>query len=188
MSEETKWLWPVPGTKTNDYSRNFGNGHTGIDILTPSIIGMNVVASKGGKVSKIFDGCENFNGFSDNGKECDTTGCLHPTEIKYYDDNGILIGTRKYCNDGVGNAVIIKHSNNSFSQYCHLQTIKVEEGQDVSQGDVIGTVGSTGESSGPHLHFSLSTSDNPFGTTRYNNNPDVIDYVYEIEQPTQTIK
>jgi murein DD-endopeptidase MepM/ murein hydrolase activator NlpD len=54
---------------------------------------------------------------------------------------------------GYGNIVIIKHRNNQSTAYAHLSRIDVREGQNVSQSQFIGAVGSTGWATGPHLHF-----------------------------------
>ncbi|MFW5996135.1 MAG: M23 family metallopeptidase [Halanaerobiaceae bacterium] len=54
-----------------------------------------------------------------------------------------------------GNTVLIDHGLDIFSSYAHLKNIKVEKGQTVEQGDMIGTVGSTGFSTGPHVHWSV---------------------------------
>ncbi|MFI9206146.1 M23 family metallopeptidase [Streptomyces sp. NPDC053048] len=62
-----------------------------------------------------------------------------------------------------GNAIVIKHDDNTYSQYAHLSTVKVSVGQTVTTGQVIGLSGSTGNSSGPHLHFEIRTTPN-YGT------------------------
>ncbi len=54
-----------------------------------------------------------------------------------------------------GNAVAIDHGDASETRYAHLSSVAVAAGQLVRQGDVIGYVGSTGASTGPHLHFEL---------------------------------
>jgi murein DD-endopeptidase MepM/ murein hydrolase activator NlpD len=54
---------------------------------------------------------------------------------------------------GYGNVVEIKHRDGKSTLYAHMHTIAVRKGQAISQGDNIGTVGSTGWSTGPHLHF-----------------------------------
>ena len=54
---------------------------------------------------------------------------------------------------GYGNVVIIKHRNEHETVYAHLSKINVRVGEKVSQGQTIGLVGSTGWSTGPHLHF-----------------------------------
>ncbi len=56
---------------------------------------------------------------------------------------------------GYGNYVVIDHGNNITSIYAHMSAANVTEGQDVKPGDVIGKVGSTGWSTGPHLHFEV---------------------------------
>jgi len=64
--------------------------------------------------------------------------------------------------NGYGNYSWIQHANNYVSLYAHLDTFKIADGQTVKQGQVIALSGSTGHSTGPHLHFSLrsgATSD-----------------------------
>ncbi|MFI6105395.1 peptidoglycan DD-metalloendopeptidase family protein [Streptomyces sp. NPDC051310] len=57
-----------------------------------------------------------------------------------------------------GNEVVIKHDDGSYSQYAHLSSLSVSAGQSVSGGQQIGLSGSTGNSTGPHLHFEIRTS------------------------------
>ncbi len=52
-----------------------------------------------------------------------------------------------------GNTVFIDHGFGLISVYAHLQTMTVQTGQEVKQGDSLGTIGSTGRSTGPHLHW-----------------------------------
>ncbi len=55
-----------------------------------------------------------------------------------------------------GNTVIIDHGCGIFSAYCHLDKIKVVEGANIEKGEILGEVGSTGFSTGPHLHWTVS--------------------------------
>lgn len=55
-----------------------------------------------------------------------------------------------------GNSIIIDHGEGLFSVYLHLEKLAVTEGELVDRGQLIGTVGSTGFSTGPHLHFTMS--------------------------------
>ena len=57
--------------------------------------------------------------------------------------------------NGYGNHVVINHGDGYSTLYAHQSALNVYEGQIVSQGDVIGYVGSTGNSTGPHLHFTV---------------------------------
>jgi murein DD-endopeptidase MepM/ murein hydrolase activator NlpD len=56
---------------------------------------------------------------------------------------------------GYGKLVIIKHDNQYTTRYGHLSKIKVNHGQKVRDGTVIGLSGSTGYVTGPHLHFEI---------------------------------
>lgn len=56
---------------------------------------------------------------------------------------------------GYGNVVIIDHGNNVITLYGHCAELTVQAGQVVAQGDLIGYVGSSGYSTGPHLHLEL---------------------------------
>ncbi|GAA2647409.1 MULTISPECIES: M23 family metallopeptidase [Streptomyces] len=59
-----------------------------------------------------------------------------------------------------GNAIVIKHANNTYSQYAHLSKIQVRIGQKVNASQRIALSGNTGNSSGPHLHFEIRTTPN----------------------------
>lgn len=54
-----------------------------------------------------------------------------------------------------GNYIKIKHENDIMTVYCHCEKLNVKKGQSIRAGEVIATVGSTGSSTGPHLHFEL---------------------------------
>lgn len=65
-------------------------------------------------------------------------------------------------NGGYGNYVVIRHSNGTQTLYAHNSSNIVYPGQYVVQGQVIGYVGSTGRSTGPHVHFEVRGAKNPF--------------------------
>jgi len=66
---------------------------------------------------------------------------------------GIILNTGY--NEVYGNFITIKHEANYETVYCHLNKIFVELNQEVQSGMIIGTVGTTGMSTGPHLHFEI---------------------------------
>lgn len=65
-------------------------------------------------------------------------------------------------NGGYGNYVVITHDNGTQTLYSHMRSSIVSVGQLVNAGQLIGYVGSTGESTGPHLHFEVRGAANPF--------------------------
>lgn len=69
-------------------------------------------------------------------------------------DSGVVVYSG-WSNYGYGNLVVIDHGNGWQTLYAHLNNIFVGCGQSVFQGDVIGGLGTTGNSSGPHLHFEM---------------------------------
>jgi murein DD-endopeptidase MepM/ murein hydrolase activator NlpD len=62
---------------------------------------------------------------------------------------------------GYGNFVTILHGNGVTSHYGHLQQMRVHAGEAVRAGQIIGTVGNTGHSTGPHLHFEIRKNGEP---------------------------
>lgn len=69
-------------------------------------------------------------------------------------DRGVVVRAG-WNQQGYGLFVIIDHNIDYVTLYAHLSEVLVEEGQVVAQGDLIGKVGSTGNSTGPHLHFEI---------------------------------
>jgi murein DD-endopeptidase MepM/ murein hydrolase activator NlpD len=65
------------------------------------------------------------------------------------------------CGGGYGNMVIIQHSNGTKTLYGHLLKVITHTGAQVNRGEVIGLVGSTGRSTGPHVHFEVFNAKNP---------------------------
>jgi LysM repeat protein len=78
--------------------------------------------------------------------------------------DGIVIVARANggWNGGYGNYVVITHDNGTQTLYGHMRSVLVSPGQSISAGQTIGYEGSTGESTGPHLHFEVRGAANPF--------------------------
>lgn len=77
-------------------------------------------------------------------------------------------------NGGYGKSVEIKHSNSLTTRYAHLSKISVRCNQQVERGGLVGKVGSTGRSTGPHLHFEVLCNDKQVDPDDYvNRNADV---------------
>jgi len=56
---------------------------------------------------------------------------------------------------GYGNLIKVKHPDGSESHYAHLSKLSVRKGEQVEKGQMLGAIGSTGKSTGPHLHFEI---------------------------------
>lgn len=79
----------------------------------------------------------------------------NPTEPPVYASDGGTIVYAGWDSTGYGNRVDVDHGNGYLTRYAHLSNIYVTSGQSVSRGQSIGQMGSTGRSTGPHLHFEL---------------------------------
>lgn len=75
-----------------------------------------------------------------------------PTGTPIYAASDGVVRTARY-NGGYGNVVYIDHSEGVQTRYAHMHGISVKRGQRVTKGQIIGTVGTTGASTGPHLHY-----------------------------------
>lgn len=121
------YVWPAPGVYyiSSDYgdSADRGYSHSGVDIAGPMY--STIVAADSGTVIATYSGCvHNWGKSGDCG-----------------------------CGGSYGNYVMIDHGNGKWTIYGHLASVDVSEGQTVSAGQQIGLMGSTGHSTGPHLHF-----------------------------------
>lgn len=67
--------------------------------------------------------------------------------------DGIVLAAKR--NGGYGNMITIRHSNGYKTRYGHLDTMLVHKGDSVNVGDIIGTIGTTGLSTGNHLHYEI---------------------------------
>lgn len=135
------WVWPTPGYGKSYITSWFGEArsyesHNALDIGAP--MGSKVLAGKSGKVISCYKNCTHNYGKS-----------------SYMWDT---------CGGGFGNNVWIDHGSGYVTIYGHLQKVMVSDGQTVQTGQQIGEVGSTGWSTGAHLHYELrinGTKSNP---------------------------
>lgn len=122
------FAWPTPGftyLSSEWYEDREVYNHGGIDIAGAGIMGTPVVAAADGTVI------------------ASNSSCTHNWGKSY------SCG----CGGGYGNYVMISHAGGKMTVYGHLTSLTVSSGQSVSRGQVIGYVGSTGNSTGPHLHY-----------------------------------
>ena len=131
-----KLSWPAPGYYkiSSGFGPRWGTHHSGIDIIgaASSINGAAACAAASGTVILV------------------KTGCGHNFGKNY----------NCGCNGGYGNCVIISHGNGMYTLYAHLAKPTVSQGQSVTVGQQIGVIGSTGHSTGPHLHFEVRVGGN----------------------------
>ncbi len=72
---------------------------------------------------------------------------------------------------GYGRVVIVSHGNNYETYYAHLSASNVIEGQEVRRGEIVGAVGTTGHSTGPHLHYEVRIGGAPVNAYRFMQKP-----------------
>lgn len=68
---------------------------------------------------------------------------------------------------GYGNMIEVDHGNGLTSRYGHLSKMEVEVGDSITRGQLIGFVGSTGRSTGPHLHYEIRMNDKPINPRHF---------------------
>lgn len=132
---QSGFAWPAPGFSyiSSYFGPRWGRNHNGIDVGDYGIMGGSAVASQAGTVISVVNCCtHNF--------------------AKNYSCG---------CGGGYGNYVIISHDGTYSTVYAHLTSAYVSVGDYVKQGDVIGSMGSTGHSTGAHLHFEVRVNGYP---------------------------
>jgi murein DD-endopeptidase MepM/ murein hydrolase activator NlpD len=78
-------------------------------------------------------------------------------------EGDVIVAKQGGWNGGYGSYVVIQHGNGSQTLYGHMSKVSVYSGQHVVQGQVIGALGNTGKSTGPHVHFEIRNGiRNPF--------------------------
>jgi murein DD-endopeptidase MepM/ murein hydrolase activator NlpD len=78
-----------------------------------------------------------------------------PTGMPVFATGNGVVKEVAYSFFGYGNCIIIDHGFGYATRYAHLRTASVHNGQAVKRGEQIGTLGSTGKSTGPHLHYEV---------------------------------
>ncbi len=92
--------------------------------------------------------------------------CGNKGDNIYAYKSGTVIKTQ-YSNRSYGNMILLKHSDGTQTRYAHLSSIVVSNGQYVNCGQIIGYMGSTGNSTGNHLHFEIIVNGNTINPYNY---------------------
>lgn len=90
-----------------------------------------------------------------------------PSGTSVYASDGGYVAVVKYLNYSYGYHILINHGNGISTLYAHNSKILVSQGQTVSKGQKIAETGSTGNSTGPHLHFEVRKNGNPVNPLSY---------------------
>jgi murein DD-endopeptidase MepM/ murein hydrolase activator NlpD len=96
--------------------------------------------------------------------------------------NGRVITARFI--ENLGNTICLEHRDNIFTKYCHASQVIVKDGDIIKKGQVIGYVGSTGNSTGNHLHFEVRYGDfplNPLDFLPFNPNVKKAQYIKKLD-------
>ena len=107
-----------------------------------------------GKISGHFGNQRIFNGTPKSPHSGTDIAAPEGTPVKASGDGKVILSGKNYFY--TGNMVIIDHGQGLQTIYAHLKEAKVKEGDLVSKGEIIGTVGKTGRATGPHLHWGAS--------------------------------
>jgi len=89
------------------------------------------------------------------------------TEIFATADGKVIEVSKATVEAGYGNHIEIDHGNGFITRYAHIETIQVRQGQKIVKGDVIGTIGNSGGSIAPHLHYEIVRDGKPVDPTPY---------------------
>lgn len=90
-----------------------------------------------------------------------------PVGTEIYSTGNGTVGRVEYDGRGYGNNVIINHGYGYLTLYAHMSKVAVRQGQKINRGDVIGYVGNTGSSTGPHLHYEVIRNNNKINPINY---------------------
>ncbi len=77
-------------------------------------------------------------------------------------DGTVIVSRSGGYNGGYGTYVVISHSNGTQTVYAHMSANYMKVGESVEQGEMVGRIGMTGNTSGPHVHFEIRGAKNPF--------------------------
>ena len=192
--DQKKWIITTPYSECDPWTG--GVGHQAVDYSGETVKGYDVYAETEGTV-KIEDKEDYYNVYilGENGSETmitdlyevyvnsgervykgDPIGSVAVNSIYGANVYAAISGTVTECDDNVmpqndkGKYIVIEDDNGVKTEYRHLSAIYVKTGDKVEKSDLIGAVGSTGFSTGPHLHFEVTVNGNPIDPTLYYEN------------------
>lgn len=144
-------LFDLSGPKTGDVVVRSARGEKTWGFNAPEQSGYYINPVPGGVLTQ---GLHGFNSVD--------IGAPRGTLIRAAAAGTVIVVKTGGSNGGYGNYIVISHKNGTQTLYAHNTKNLVEVGDEVSQGQTIATVGTTGQASGPHVHFEVRGAKNPF--------------------------
>jgi hypothetical protein len=109
-----------------------------------------------GPISGVYGSRRTYNGEERNWHKGLDVAMPVGTPVKAMASGVVVFARMTFMN---GNLVLIDHGGRVFTGYAHMESMRVQEGESVGRGEVIGAIGTTGRSTGPHLHMGLYWGD-----------------------------
>ena len=144
------------GSSSSSSGNTSSGSATGSGVLAHPVPGASITSGFGGRVAPTAGATSSHDGID--------YGAGYGATV-YAADSGTVI-TAQY-NSARGNYIVINHGNGMQTWYQHLSAMNVSVGQTVSKGQAIGAVGTTGVSTGPHLHFEVHVGGVPVNPLNY---------------------
>lgn len=137
-------------SRSSSYSSPSAANYSSVKSSAKVSLGISLIRPISGVVTSRYGSIDSIRSHAHSGLDI---GAPRGTPIKAAASGTVIYSGN--CGDGYGNYVIISHGNGVQTVYAHCSQLLVKKGQNVSQGEVIAKVGSTGNSSGNHLHLEV---------------------------------
>lgn len=150
----------IPNGEITKLVGGSNSSNVGSVATTPEVGGFKGSGIKKGWLMRPSNGVKSQNLHGHNG--VDIAGAKGSPIYAAAGGKAIIVKSNGAWNGGYGNYIVISHPNGVQTLYGHLNGVNISQGATVKQGQVIGYMGTTGDSSGVHLHFEVRGATNPF--------------------------